>query len=71
MDYSVNTRPLLQHSESESDFEDDTFEVNQCDHQNDHVVVTKDLKPLFKVREPSDRYIQIYFAKHSVLAVHS
>ncbi|PNF17715.1 Equilibrative nucleoside transporter 1 [Cryptotermes secundus] len=60
MDYSVNTRPLLQHSESESDFEDDILEVNRCDHQDDHVVVTKDLKPLFKAREPSDRYNLAY-----------
>lgn len=60
MDYSVNTRPLLQHSESESDFEDDILDVNRCDHQDDHVVVTKDLKPLFKVREPSDRYNLAY-----------
>ncbi|KDR21110.1 equilibrative nucleoside transporter 1 [Zootermopsis nevadensis] len=61
MDYSVNTRPLLQHSESESDFEDDISEVNRCvDHQDDHVVVTKDLRPLFKLREPSDRYNLAY-----------
>ncbi|XP_069704264.1 equilibrative nucleoside transporter 3 [Periplaneta americana] len=61
MEYSVNTRPLLQQSESESDFEDDILEVNRCgDHQDDHVVVTKDLKPLFKLREPSDRYNLAY-----------
>jgi hypothetical protein len=67
MEYSVNTRPLLQQSESESDFEDDVSEVDRCgDHQDDHVVVTKDLKPLFKLREPSDRYIQICFLKHFI-----
>jgi hypothetical protein len=72
MDYSVNTRPLLQQSESESDFEDDILEVNQCsDHQNDHVIVTKDLRPLLKLREPSDRYIEICFIKHSVLTIYS
>lgn len=70
MDYSVNTRPLLQHSESESDFEDDISEVNRCvDHQDDHVVVTKDLRPLFKLREPSDRYFQICLVKYSVLTI--
>jgi hypothetical protein len=72
MDYSVNTRPLLQQSESESDFEDDVLEVNRCgDRQDDHVVVTKDLKPFFKTREPIDRYIQICFVRHSVLALYS
>ncbi|PSN53712.1 hypothetical protein C0J52_02191 [Blattella germanica] len=60
MEYSVNTRPLLQQSESESDFEDDILEVNRSDQQDDHVVVTKDLKPLFKLREPSDRYNLAY-----------
>lgn len=61
MDYSVNTRPLLQQSESESDFEDEVLEANRCgDHQDDHVVVTKDLKPFFKIREPSDRYNLAY-----------
>jgi hypothetical protein len=72
MDYSVNTRPLLEQSDSESDFEDDILEVNRCgDHQDDHVVVTKDLRPLFKLREPSDRYIQICLVKHSILTVYS
>ena len=72
MDYSVNTRPLLQQRESESDFEDDVLEVNRCgDRQDDHVVVTKDLKPFFKIREPIDRYIQICFVRRSVLAMYS
>jgi len=72
MDYSVNTRPLLQQSESESDFENDVLEVNRCgDHQDDHVVVTKDLKPFFQIREPIDRYFHICFVRHSVLAVGS
>jgi len=72
MDYSVNTRPLLQQSESESDFEDDELEVNRCgDRQDDHVVVTKDLKPFFQIREPIDRYIYICFVRHPVLAIYS
>ncbi|GLH05598.1 Equilibrative nucleoside transporter 3 [Gryllus bimaculatus] len=60
MEYSVNTRPLLQESESESDGEDGILDVDRSIEQDDHIVVTKDIKPLFKLREPSDRYNLAY-----------
>ncbi|XP_063235773.1 equilibrative nucleoside transporter 1 [Bacillus rossius redtenbacheri] len=59
MEYSVNTRPLLQQSESESDFEErDGRESGGT--LDDPVVVTKDTRPLFKVQEPKDRYNLAY-----------
>ncbi|XP_075224415.1 equilibrative nucleoside transporter 1 [Lycorma delicatula] len=62
MERSNNTRPLLQHSsETDSDFEDDLQE-ERTDIDNDLIVVTKDTKPLFKAREPVDRYNAGYIA---------
>lgn len=57
MEYSVNTRPLLQQSESDSDFEEGTSDTNSRPNieEDEHVVITKDSKPLFKIREPNDR----------------
>ncbi|XP_049939857.1 equilibrative nucleoside transporter 3 [Schistocerca serialis cubense] len=60
MEYSVNTRPLLQQSESESDFDDGAATKNHPAEDDDHVVVTDDVKPLFKVREPCDRFNLAY-----------
>lgn len=53
MDNAINTRPLLQQSETDSDFEDDFDKFN--DNLDNEVVVVLDSKPLFKAREPNDR----------------
>lgn len=57
MDNSINTQPLLQ-SDSDSDFDgnlsDDTPSTYMVD---EPVVTTKDTKPLFKGRDPQDRYV--------------
>lgn len=55
MENSVNTRPLLQQSETDSDFEDDLQVDRSMDHLDNEVIVVKDTKPLFKSREPNDR----------------
>lgn len=47
--YSVNTRPLLQGSASESD-----------EDQENSIIVAQDRKPLFKLDEPVDRYYVAY-----------
>lgn len=58
MDNAVNTRPLLQQSETDSDFEDDLQVDRSTDNlDNEVVVVTKDSKPFFKAREPNDRLV--------------
>lgn len=46
----MNTRPLLQESESEAD-----EEATTVTHAEDPSVVTKDVRPILKVREPNDR----------------
>jgi len=51
MEYSVNTRPLLQ-SETESEVDDVDISPET---EEDLSVATKDTKPIFKVREPQDR----------------
>lgn len=57
MDSPINTRPLLQQS-SDSDFEDDIGLDRPAENlDNDVLVVTNDSKPLFKTREPHDRYV--------------
>lgn len=53
MEYSVNTRPLLQ---QDSDTENDDI-VTQTYEEN---VVVKDDKPLFRQSEPQDRYYMAY-----------
>ncbi|KAL1122166.1 hypothetical protein AAG570_003571 [Ranatra chinensis] len=53
MEGSVNTRPLLERSESDSDFDEDPNAVGPD--RSCHVVV-KDTKPLFNAWEPTDRY---------------
>lgn len=59
MDTAVNTRPLLQQSETDSDFESDLQVDRSVDNFEDEVAVSsKDTKPLFKSREPSDRYVK-------------
>ncbi|KAG8323372.1 epsin [Homalodisca vitripennis] len=56
MDTATNTRPLLQQSETDSDFEDDLQVDRSLENlDSEVVVVTKDTKPLFKSREPNDR----------------
>ncbi|XP_054263412.1 equilibrative nucleoside transporter 3 [Macrosteles quadrilineatus] len=72
MDTATNTRPLLQQSETDSDFEDDLQIDRSPDNFEDEVVVlAKDTKPIFKAREPSDRfnlaYIIFYFLGTTVL----
>jgi hypothetical protein len=54
MDYSVNTRPLLQGSESET--EEDAVHSQESEDGQGLEVDTKDLNPLFKVGNPKDRY---------------
>lgn len=54
MENSINTRPLLQQSETDSDFEDD-FQTDRTMDNTDVEVETKDSKPLFKSKEPNDR----------------
>ncbi|KAG8222814.1 hypothetical protein J437_LFUL005020, partial [Ladona fulva] len=58
MEYSVNTRPLLQESDSEAEGlgENSLMEENS----DGNVVVTSDTKPIIKLREPSDRYHLAY-----------
>ncbi|XP_046388448.1 equilibrative nucleoside transporter 2 [Ischnura elegans] len=58
MEYSVNTRPLLQ--ESESEVEDTGGTSPMEDNADSHVVVTNMAKPILKLREPSDRYHLAY-----------
>lgn len=60
MENSVNTRPLLQQSETDSDFEDDLQVDRSMDHLDNEVIVVKDTKPLFKSREPNDKYNLAY-----------
>nr|CAD7588621.1 unnamed protein product [Timema genevievae] len=60
MDYSVNTRPLLQRSDSESDLEEEEEEEGGLDQTEHPVVITKDPGHLFKIREPKDRYHLAY-----------
>jgi hypothetical protein len=56
MDTAVNTRPLLQQSETDSDFEDDSqIDRSPDNFDNEVTVVTKDTKPFLKSREPIDR----------------
>lgn len=52
MDSSVNTRPLLQRSESESEFDEDPSSLRP---DADDDVIIKDTKPLFNSWEPTDR----------------
>ncbi|XP_071454799.1 equilibrative nucleoside transporter 3 isoform X2 [Hetaerina americana] len=58
MEYSVNTRPLLQESDSEVD--DTGGNSAMEDDADTHVVVTRMDKPILKLREPSDRYHLAY-----------
>uniref|UniRef100_A0A1B6FGA8 Major facilitator superfamily (MFS) profile domain-containing protein n=1 Tax=Cuerna arida TaxID=1464854 RepID=A0A1B6FGA8_9HEMI len=62
MDTATNTRPLLQQSETDSDFEDDLQVDRSLENLDDSevVVVTNDTKPLFKSREPNDRFNAVY-----------
>ncbi|KAK3915159.1 Equilibrative nucleoside transporter 3 [Frankliniella fusca] len=61
MDDHINTQPLLQ-CETESDFDDDDdLGISPPQHSvDDPTVVTKDTKPLFKQRDPQDRYSIAY-----------
>ncbi|XP_024081088.1 equilibrative nucleoside transporter 3 isoform X2 [Cimex lectularius] len=52
MDLSTNTRPLLQKSDTESDFDEDPIAIRKEDEE----VNIKDTRPLFNVWEPLDRY---------------
>ncbi|CAH1403273.1 unnamed protein product [Nezara viridula] len=53
MDSSVNTRPLLQRSDTDSDFDEDPAAIRT---ENNDDVIIKDTKPLFNSWEPADRY---------------
>lgn len=55
MDSSVNTRPLLQRSDTDSDFDEDPAAIRT--ESNDDVII-KDTKPLFNSWEPTDRYLK-------------
>ncbi|KAE8750653.1 hypothetical protein FOCC_FOCC002632 [Frankliniella occidentalis] len=60
MDDHINTQPLLQ-CETESDFDDDDLGISPPSYEvDDPIVVTKDTKPLFKQRDPQDRYSIAY-----------
>lgn len=60
MDDSINTQPLLQ-CEEESDFDDDFSEDTPATCEpDDAIVTTKDSRPLFKSRDPQDRYSIAY-----------
>jgi hypothetical protein len=52
MDNSVNTRPLLQRSDTDSDFDEDPHAIRteRCDDDS-----VKDTNPLFSLWEPTDR----------------
>jgi hypothetical protein len=51
MSYSVNTRPLLEDSTSEFDNDD----------ANDSTVEVRDVKPLFKMSVPDDRWVNVAY----------
>lgn len=60
MDDSINTQPLLQ-GDFESDFDDNLSDDTPSTYLvDDPVVTTKDTKPLFKGRDPQDRYSLAY-----------
>uniref|UniRef100_A0A146LIP6 Equilibrative nucleoside transporter 3 n=3 Tax=Lygus hesperus TaxID=30085 RepID=A0A146LIP6_LYGHE len=54
MDSAVNTRPLLQKSESDSDFDEDPIAIRK--EGIDEEIDIKDTRPLFNNWEPADRY---------------
>ncbi|XP_039285038.1 equilibrative nucleoside transporter 3 [Nilaparvata lugens] len=60
MDTSINSRPLLQSSETDSDFEVESQKDLAVDGGNDVLVVPKDSRTL-KHREPIDRFNASYF----------
>lgn len=59
MDYSVNTRPLLQETDSESDIQNDITETNQSKIEEPATFVA-DTRPLFRPHEPVDKYYTCY-----------
>ncbi|KAF2903033.1 hypothetical protein ILUMI_03151 [Ignelater luminosus] len=55
----VNTQPLLENSDWESDNEEEIKISNY--HEDHHVVPVRNEKPLFKPQEPKDKYFMAYF----------
>ncbi|GLV40017.1 Equilibrative nucleoside transporter 1 [Carabus blaptoides fortunei] len=59
MDYSVNTRPLLQETDSETDNQNDITDTNQSKNEEPSTCVS-DTRPLFRPHGPIDKYYTCY-----------
>lgn len=56
----VNTQPLLENSDWESDNEEE-IKISNYHNEDHHVVPVRTEKPLFKPQEPKDKYFMAYF----------
>lgn len=56
----VNTRPLLENTDSDSE-NGDEIQISKDTNTENHIDITRNEKPLFKPQEPRDKYFMAYF----------